>query len=287
MDILIFGGDQRQISAADRLIQLGHAVSLSAFDKTVEESIDSIKNGIGGKWNAIVFPLPFTRDKVTVNCPLSSDTHEIQKILSYILPGTVVLAGMIDRYVRHAFEDRRLDVTDYYDSDEIQIKNAVPTAEAAIGIFIERLPITLMGSRCSVIGYGRVARALAQRLKALGATVTVAARSMSALALAECEGMMPIILDTYSKGKNCDDCIFNTVPSNIFAASFAENVKKDALFVDLASLPGGVTPECKEALGSRYIFTSSLPGKTAPVTSGRIIADTIDSILLSKKRGIQ
>lgn len=85
MDILIFGGDQRQISAADRLIQLGHAVSLSAFDKTVEESIDSIKNGIGGKWNAIVFPLPFTRDKVTVNCPLSSDTHEIQKILSLSL----------------------------------------------------------------------------------------------------------------------------------------------------------------------------------------------------------
>ena len=287
MDILIFGGDERQISAAERLRALGHTVSLSAFDKAAEAGADNIKNGIGEEWDAVVFPLPFTRDKVTVNCPLSSDTHEIQKVLSGISPGTVVLAGMIDRYVRHAFEDRRLDITDYYDSNEIQIKNAVPTAEAAIGIFIERLPITLMGSKCSVIGYGRVARALALRLKALGATVTVAARSSSALALSECEGMIPIILDRYSKGKTGDDCIFNTVPSNIFDESFAENVKKNALFVDLASMPGGVTSECKEALGSRYIFTSSLPGKTAPVTSGRIIADTIDSILRSKKRGIQ
>lgn len=282
MNILIFGGDQRQISAADRLKQIGHTVSLSACDKATETGINIIKTGIGGKWDAIVFPLPFTKDKVTVNCPLSSEKHDIQEVLSGISQRTVILAGMIDRYVRHAFEDRRLDVTDYYDSDEIQIKNAVPTAEAAIGIFIERLPITLMGSSCSVIGYGRVARALAQRLKALGATVTVAARSATALALAECEGMIPIVLDRYSKSKNNDDCIFNTVPSNVFAASFAENVKKDALFVDLASLPGGVTPECKDALGSRYIFTSSLPGKTAPVTSGRIIADTIDSILRSK-----
>lgn len=287
MDILIFGGDQRQLSAADRLAKLGHKVFLSGFDKVTELNDDNIKNGIGGKWDAIVFPLPFTKDMVTVNCPLSLGTHEIQTVLSEISPGTIILAGVVNRYVRHAFEDHRLDVTDYYDSDEIQIKNAVPTAEAAIGIFIESLPITIMGSNCTVIGYGRVARALAPRLKALGATVTVAARSTSALAFAECEGMIPIILDRYSKSKNEDDCIFNTVPSNIFDASFAEKVKKDALFVDLASLPGGVTPECKEALGSRYIFTSSLPGKTAPVTSGKIIADTIDSILRSKIRGIQ
>ena len=49
---------------------------------------------------------------------------------------------------------------------------------------MEQLPITIHGARVLVVGFGRVGRALAQRLAALGAKVTVAARRYESLAWA-------------------------------------------------------------------------------------------------------
>ncbi len=72
--------------------------------------------------------------------------------------------------------------------EELAVANAVPTAEGAIQIALEELPITLHGARALVIGYGRLGKALAQRLDGLGARVTVAARSWEALAWAQSRG---------------------------------------------------------------------------------------------------
>ena len=44
----------------------------------------------------------------------------------------------------------------------------MPTAEGAIQLAMEELPITLHGARVLVIGYGRLGRVLADRLAGLG-----------------------------------------------------------------------------------------------------------------------
>ena len=54
--------------------------------------------------------------------------------------------------------------------------HAVPTAEGAIQIAMEELPITLHGAKTLVIGYGRLGKLLSHRLSAMGAKVSVAAR---------------------------------------------------------------------------------------------------------------
>ena len=45
----------------------------------------------------------------------------------------------------------------------------MPTAEGAIQLAMEELPITLHGARVLVIGYGRLGRVLADRLAGLKA----------------------------------------------------------------------------------------------------------------------
>ena len=50
----------------------------------------------------------------------------------------------------------------------------MPTAEGAIQLAMEELPITLHGARVLVIGYGRLGRVLADRLAGLKARVSVA-----------------------------------------------------------------------------------------------------------------
>ena len=63
------------------------------------------------------------------------------------------------------------------------------------------------------------------------------------------------------------------------AAKYAlENVKKDALVIDLASNPGGVDRNAIKEKKIKFIWALSLPGKVAPVTSAEFIKDTLYNI---------
>lgn len=52
-------------------------------------------------------------------------------------------------------------------------------------------------------------------------------------------------------------------------------MKKDSFVIDLASRPGGVDCQAAARYGVRVISALSLPGKVAPVTAGKIIAECI------------
>ena len=157
--------------------------------------------------------------------------------------------------------------------------NALPTAEGAIQIAMEELPITLHDARVLVIGFGRLGQALAPRLRALGARVWVAARRYEQRAAAESMGLgsegmhrLPDWLCGY-------DLVLNTVPAPVLGARELNALKERALVIDLASRPGGVDMDAAAALGVRVIWALSLPGKVAPVTAGRYIKDTIYHIM--------
>ena len=276
MNILIFGGDLRQIAAAKYFRDAGHDVKIFAVERSTLE-----KYGAGDMFSDIavpaditVFPLPTSSDGETINCPLSNETFDFYETFRSLKAGSRVFVGMSNSFEKNFFSELKLNVTDYFESDEIQIENAVPTAEGAIELFLRNEPITLMDSRVVVIGYGRIGAALSKRLRLLGADVTVSARSEKDLALAHTDGVRGIHLQKFLKEPGRPDCIFNTVPARIFDRSFAEKIC-DALFIDLASKPFGVTEDAVAAMGEKYIRGSSLPGKTAPVTAGRIIARSI------------
>ena len=63
---------------------------------------------------------------------------------------------------------RGLTIQDYFAREELAVANAVPTAEGAVQLAMEHLPITIHGARVLVVGFGRVGRTTAQRFQALG-----------------------------------------------------------------------------------------------------------------------
>ena len=73
--------------------------------------------------------------------------------------------------------------------------------------------------------------------------------------------------------------VFNTVPKMIFDRKMLEKFDDQTLFIDLASKPGGIDFDAAVELGIKAIWALGLPGKTAPVTSGEIIAETVRSML--------
>ena len=157
--------------------------------------------------------------------------------------------------------------------------SAVPTAEGAIQIAMEELPIVLHRARVLVLGFGRVGKLIAHRFSALGARVSVAARKWSALAWAEAYGYEPERLSGVDAFLCGYDLIINTIPSRVLGREQLMGLRPGCLVIDLASKPGGVDMEAAAELSVPVIWALSLPGKVAPVTSGKIIRDTVYNIL--------
>ena len=122
---------------------------------------------------------------------------------------------------------------------QCKIPHAVPTAEGAIQIAMEELPITIHGARVLVIGYGRVGRMTAQRFQALGAKVSVSARKYADLAWAESLGL-GVEQTGRLLGWLCGyDLVINTVPARVLGEAELGDLKPGCLVIDLASKPGG------------------------------------------------
>ena len=156
---------------------------------------------------------------------------------------------------------------------------AVPTAEGAIQLAMEELPITLHGARVLVIGYGRLGRVLADRLAGLKARVSVAARRYADLAWAENCGY-GVEHTGQLEGWLCGyDLVVNTVPVRVLREAELADLKPGCLVIDLASKPGGVDFDAAARLGVKAFWALSLPGKVAPVTAGKSIKTTIYNIL--------
>lgn len=117
--------------------------------------------------------------------------------------------------------------------------NAPPTAEGAVQLAMEELPITLHGARVLVIGYGRVGRLVAHRFAALGAKVSVAARKFSDLAWAEALGYGVEQTGALVGWLCAYDLVVNTVPARVLSEKELRDLKPGCLVMDLASKPGG------------------------------------------------
>ena len=139
---------------------------------------------------------------------------------------------------------------------------------------MEHLPITIHQSRVLVTGFGRVGQCTAQRFQAVGAHVTVAARSPAQLALAETMSYRAIPLTELVNPPESFDLIINTIPSPMLAAPILEGLNSP-LLLELASPPGGFDRSAVRELGLRFIDAQGLPGKVAPVTAARIIRNTL------------
>ena len=233
---------------------------------------------------AVILPLPATLDGVTLNSE-NEERIKLNKILEYA--DVPFFGGKLSESFRLAASARKRKVIDYFETESLQIKNALPTAEGAISIAMQNLKRTLVGARAAVIGYGRIGKTLADLLLRLGARVTVAARNEQQLAYAQIAGAKTVRIGSDSSSLKLPDeydVIFNTVPAGLFDAAQIGKLPESTLLIDLASPPGGVDFAAAKEAGIRAIWALSLPGRYAPEDAGRIIGETL--LELFEREGI-
>lgn len=268
----LVGGDARQRYLSELLTQDGHTVTNFALD-----SSDSTLNGLS-KASCVILPMPVTRDGKTLFAPFSPHVHRLEEILDALSEKQLIFGGGVNPALCEMASARNLIIQDYMSRAELAVANAVPTAEGAVQLAMEQLPITIHNSRVMIAGFGRVGQCTAARFAALGAHVTVMARSAVQRALAESMGCAALHPGQLEIARQSWDLVVNTVPAPLFRIPQLAALGKPVL-LELASSPGGFDPEAVQALGLTYIPAPGLPGKVAPATAARIIRDTLYAML--------
>lgn len=276
--IAILGGDRRTETMLHGLHTTLPDATLSVWG-TTDVQIPSYAHGTKTWQEAMsgaqvgILPIPVTRDGETLSAdPHANQTVPLEALCRFLRPGSLLLGGIIPPVVLRMAEENAVRFLDYYADDTVQTLNAVPTAEGAVAIAIRELPVILPETTAIVTGYGRCARALANRLHLLGARVIVAARRRSALAEAACDGCETILLDAFLADPLPCRILFNTIPAPVFTASCLENLPEGCVFVEMAH---GLPQTLEIPPHIRLIRAPGLPGKTAPHTAGRILCDGI------------
>lgn len=240
---------------------------------------DTLKDCVNNA-EVIILPLPYKTAEGCINAPYTSCCIKLDDILSLSEKCRVLFCGRADENIKNLCKVKGITVYDYSIKPEFEILNAVPTAEGAIETAIRNTEHTIFGSRCLVTGYGRIGKALSDRLKGLGAEVSATARKAEDLAWIRARG-----IKAYN---TCDigdiikdfDIVFNTIPYCVLDAKAVNSAKNGGLIIDLASRPGGVDLSAAKLREGEITVISalSLPGKTAPKTAGEIISGIIKNI---------
>ncbi len=272
-NILVLGGDKRQLHAAKKFVENGFDTEIYGFseaDETELRKAKSLEEGIK-KADIIVLPMPVSTDGEYLNAPLNSKMISLESINSFLDFTKKVYGGII----REGAFNKSKFITDYSLMESLTVKNAALTAEGAIGMMVSSSPSGIYNSKVLITGYGRIGKILAGYLKSLGGIPVVAARKESDYAWCDFSGIKYIGYENLGKAASECDFLINTVPYKVIDEAVIDCLDASCVVIDLASYPGGCDFEALGKKGIKYFHALGLPGKFSPKTAGEIISSAI------------
>ena len=228
----------------------------------------------------VISSIPFTRDGITINMPLSDNKIKINEFMNLMKDKTLI-AGNISSNIYEKYKD--VEIIDIMKNEKLAILNTIATAEGAIKEIIENTQVNLHGSKIMIFGFGRVGKTLAKKLDGLSAKITVVSKEEEELAWAEVYGYTNMQLNKIEDVIKDYDVIVNTIPHIILQGDILQKINKDTLLLDLASGEGGINKEEAQENKINLIKALGIPGKISPVTTAKILKETIYEILEEKK----
>ena len=285
MKISVIGGDLRLSNLAEMLAIDTNEVSVFGMENvneimdnkdiikcnTLEEAVDNSEIIIGS--------IPFMKNNEEVYATFSDKNIKLDDLVKRKCKNKTFIAGSISNNAREKLEESYGKVIDIMKEEELVVLNTIATAEGAIDVAIQNTDTTIHGSSVLVLGFGRVAKEVANKFHGLSAKVTCAARKNTDLAWIKAMGYKGVNINDLGEDLKEYDIIINTVPHMIIDKEEMQYMKKNVLLIDLASSPGGINTEDAQKLNLKFVWALALPGKIAPITSAEFIKQTIYNII--------
>lgn len=268
----ILGGDLRQKYLLSMLKKNGYSCNdaINADDISKGHLSDMIHDS-----SYILAPIPLVSKGHINGCSFLTCSD----LETYLHNGQHIFCGKMPSDMKSKLTERKIICHDYMEDDEIAIYNSIATAEGIIADIITSYPGNLYKSRILVLGYGKCAMTLCDKLNALGCITTVCARRVSALATAHSLGNNTLILDELMQAASDFDIIINTIPSLILTEDILKTLNKNTYLYDIASTPGGIDFKAAGELHLHATHHLSIPGKYAPLASAQALFFFIIKIL--------
>ena len=267
--VALLGGDGRMRYAADSFAETGAEAAVFACpgESGAEPGYTRAAtpaDALSGA-DAVVLPIPTSRDGVTLNAPLTPDKLPLDDIISAIPESAVVYGGKFGKDFTEKLKERGVKYYDYAEDRYYAAINAAYTAEAAFALAVESTDKALRDCSCAIFGMGRIGKALSGMLFGAGARVTVFTRNPRDADFIEHMGMDCRFYSDCEKVLPECDILINTVPEDSIADHFAAFPARCPI-IDLAGVNSDL-PNVTKAL--------SLPSKYSPESAGRLICRAI------------
>ena len=267
-DVAIIGGDKRTACMSSVFAQKGyHVICFGAVEQYVDAKIyhtHSLQDALT-KAPVIICGIPFEKEgnlyfeKTLPKVPLT----ELQRLLR---KHHKIFGGVIPESFKRVCEKRSIGCFDFMQDEPLTILNAVAAAEGAILEALLHKNTQLHQSKVLLLGYGRCGRVLADKLKGLSCCTTVCTASPRELATAASMGFQTLPLSGLANQIGDYEYIFNTIPAALLDKECLEQVREDALIIDIASNRSGADYEAAALLKRNIRFCPGLPGKYASLS---------------------
>ena len=285
-DFAVIGGDLRQVFMAEDLVSRGFSVLLYGLEnlsikagiehaKSLAQAIDSSK--------VILTPIPFTKNGIQILSLDSKPDLTPEILCSHLKKDHKLYGGCFTDSIKEFCDLNQIYYNDFMEEEEVTLFNTIATAEGTIAEAIIHSGGNLHGSNCLILGYGRCAKTLGEKLKGLCDHIDIAARSPLALSQARTSSFGAIALSDISDYISQYDYIFNTIPAMVLDRELLEQTKNEVVIIDIASAPGGVDFAAAKELTRNARLSLGLPGKYAPKASAAYLTQYLLSDLSELK----
>lgn len=261
--------DMRQVYLAEILTKKG--INVRCLDirnsETVKEQLGKLK-GFLTEADRLILPIPVSK------VPEQGVLNDI--LNKNLTNDTLVLGGCFSPEQVELLERRDIRYLDFMKDEIVTEENAVATAEGVIAELVNHSPYNIDEAKIIVTGYGCCGKAIAERLRALGARVTVLARRREVRKEAKKAGFYAADFAFGPEEAMGAAMVVNTVPAPVITRAIIRELPRDAYILDIASKPGGTDFACAKECGIRADLALGLPGKYAPKESAYILDRAIE-----------
>lgn len=278
MIFALLGGDGRMARLARMLAEDGEEVRVFALGEVPGAWSAPCAGACCAGADCVVLPMPVASEAGVLSSP-AGGTYALDAVLDCVPKTAFLCGGRVDAETASRAAAHGVRIRDYFAREEMTVGNAAATAEGALELLIRETPVTLLGSRVLVLGFGRIGKLLALRAREMGARVTVAARKPGDRAWVRALGMEDTDFSALPETVGRFDALVNTVPAPVLPEELLARTREDALILDLASRPGGVDHAAAERLRRKAIWALGLPAETAPETAARLIRESIFAMM--------
>ena len=295
--ISVTGGDSRQFYMLYRLMEKLSGKKISYYIKCYQVNFptDDLKNLMASHPGSIIIcdsmwelltdcdiligPAPFTKDGINIFAADEFPKTSVSEIINHTEYPKIILGGNIPKYLINGMSAFPVFIIDIMKNKKFVERNSSITGEGLLKYVIENTLCSIENSKILVTGYGRCGKVICQKLSCLGGKISIYDKDTLQTAARKQLGYSFYDMNSYTDTPADFDFIVNTIPSPVFKSPFLRKLNRNCILFDIASAPGGFDSDICQGLALKVIRCPGIPGKTAPLTSGYAMADSILDIL--------